>query len=145
MSLNMTYFTLVKENMTLWPLRSGLKVDDGTLLLYILTNLSLRSFSILSLTSNLSWFRCCTKSVEGCADSGMSPQKLSRPDPFTFLPAPVLGSTTGLLFTVSGQSSAPCWPSPSPSTQRRLATEKGEVKERLDLFSLSFREELSLW
>lgn len=145
----MATFSLVKQNKSHYvhvgkPANSN--VAD-TLLRYVLTILSLRSVSILSLTSFLSWSSWCAKSLEGgSVGFGMDPEIISLPDLATFL----LTSTPGViiegLLAVSRQSAETCWPSSSSSsTQRRLATEKGEVKERLDLFSLSFREELRFW
>lgn len=120
-----------------------------TLPLYIWTILSLRTVSILSLTSFFSWSRCCAKSFEGgCVGLGMVPENLSLPALASSLFTSSLGMISGGLLTVWRESAETCWPSSSSSsssTQRRLATERGEVKERLDLFSLSFREELSCW
>lgn len=80
---------------------------------------------------------------------GKWPGVLSLPDFATFLFISVPGMTGGVLLTVSRESleSSSFFrpPSSSSSTQRRLATEKGDVKERLDLFNLSFREELRFW
>lgn len=118
-----------------------------TLPLYIWTILSLRTVSILSLTSFFSWSRCWAKSFEGgCVGLGMVPENLSLPVLASFLFTSTLGMISGGLLTIWRESAETCWPSSSSSsTQRRLATERGEVKERLDLFSLSFREELSRW
>ncbi len=118
-----------------------------TLLLYIWTILSRRRVSALSLTSFLSWSSCRAKSKSegGCVGVGMGPANLSLPDFASFLFTSTLGMISAGLFTVFRESAETCWPSSSSSTQRRLATEKGEVKERLVLLSLSFREELSFW
>ena len=120
-----------------------------TLLRYILTSLSLRRVSTLSLTSFLSWSRCCAKSLEGaCLGSGTGPENLSLPDLVSFLFTSTLRTVmSGGLSTAFWESDETCRPpaSESSSTQSRLATEEGEVKERLDLFSLSLREELSFW
>lgn len=119
-----------------------------TLPLYIWTILSLRTVSILSLTSFFSVSCCCAKSFEGgCVGLGMAPENLSLPALASSLFTSTLGMISGGLLTVWRESAETCWPSfsSSSSTQRRLATERGEVKERLDLFNLSFREELSCW
>lgn len=79
---------------------------------------------------------------------GKWPEVLSLPDFATFLFISVPGMTGGGLLTVSRESLESSFFRPSSSsssTQRRLATEKGDVKERLDLFNLSFREELRFW
>lgn len=117
-----------------------------TLLLYILTILSLRRVSVLSLTSFRSWSRSCAKSFEGgCVGSGTSPENVSLPDPTSFL-FTSMRIVTGTLLTVSRGPAETCCPSSSESsTQSRLATEQGEVKERCDLFSLSLSEELRFW
>lgn len=116
-----------------------------TLLLYILTIFSLRRVSIFSFTSLLSCSRCRAKSFEGVrAGPGIVPENLSLPDSPSFLFTSTYCVISGGLLTVWRESAETRWPS-SSSTQRRLATEKGEVKERLDLFSLSLREALSFW
>lgn len=119
-----------------------------TLLLYIWTILSLRSVSVLSLTS----FRSCSRScaavfIGGRVAIGKRPEVLSLPDFATFLFISMPGMTAQGLLTVSWESFEACFVRPfsSSSTQRRLATENGEVKERLDLCNLSFREELGFW
>lgn len=118
-----------------------------TLPLYILTILSLRSVSILFFTSFLSLSRWCVKSSRGgCVVLGTDPESLPLPNLATFLFTSSLGVISEGLLTVSRWSVETCWSSSSSSsTQRRLATEKGEVKERLDLLSLSFRAVLRFW
>lgn len=113
----------------------------NTLLLYILTILSLRRVSVLSFTSFL---RRCAKSPEGyCVDLGAGPDNVLLPSLSPFLFTSTLLKTTGGLLTGCWESAETCWPFSSLSTQKRLATERGEMKERLDLFSLSLSEALS--
>lgn len=79
---------------------------------------------------------------------GERPELLSLPDFATFLFISMWGMTGGGLLIVSRESLETCLFRPSSSsssTQRRLATENGDVEERLDLFNLSFREELRFW
>lgn len=121
------------------------KVLFITLLLYIFTILSLRSVSVFSLTSFLSR-RSSQSSVGEC--SGLGSPALGELATFLFTSRP--GAMGEGLLSVWRRCVAPaatCRPpssSASPSTHRRLATEQGEVKERLDLFSRSLRAELSL-
>lgn len=117
-----------------------------TLLLYIFTILSLRTVSVFSLTSFLS--RRSSQSPGGeCSGLGLHPEIPGELATFLFTSKP--GAIGEGLLSVwrRGAPLAPtCRPpsSASSSTHRRLATEQGEVKERLDLFSRSLRAELSL-
>lgn len=121
----------------------------STLLLYIFTILSLRSVSVFSFTSFLSSSRSHSPGGE-CSGLGLHPEMPSLGELATFLFTSNPGAIGAGLLSVWRRCAAPaatCRPpssSASPSTHRRLATEQGEVKERLDLFSRSLRAELRL-